>query len=124
MIGTLVSIMTQLYIGLTLDYNPIDKRKPISEIAATIWGVASIIRFIIFFLALIHKPFFKLLLIFNLIIWIAFVPSDLQEIRSMRYVMIMFAPLVFFSTLIFSFITMVLSNLGLIMLLIVTNKTG
>ena len=77
MIFSFISILIQLYLANTLDYNPVDKSKPISEMAATVWVVASIIRTIVFFLALIHKPLYKLQLFFYLIIWIAFVLSDL-----------------------------------------------
>ena len=90
--------------------------------AATVWVVASIIRTIVFFLALIHKPLYKLQLFFYLIIWIAFVLSDLQEIRSMRYIIIILSPLLFFSTLSFTMITTIVCNLCVLVLLYKANK--
>ena len=111
------SIILQIYLAYTLDYNQVDESNLISQIAAIIWTTSSIAFVIIFCLSLIHKPIYKLLLIFYQISWFAFVLSGVYEVRLMRYLIIMFSPLLYFSTLKFAFIITIFSNLGILIAL-------
>lgn len=96
----------------------------ISETAAIIFSVSNVATAIIFLLAFVHKPSYKLHLIISQITTISFILAELNEVSKVRHriVVIIFGPFFMFSTMTFTSISSFLSNLGNIAALIVTKR--
>ena len=126
MLNTFSSFLIEAYFAYSLENESVDKSSSlINEIAKTIWSALSIAYVVVFCLALFYKPLHKLHLIIIQLLSISYILSENDEsstIRENRLIPIIFAPLFMCSTLAFTSIVTILSNIGILVSLIAVNK--
>ena len=120
---TFLSILLNIEYAYTLDYRKEhDSNSELyNRIAANVWIIANIVRVIIFFLAFVKKPLYKLIFVVTQIIIIAYILSRMKEIGNVKLITIVLGPMFFFSTLKFTFIVTILSNIGIFVALIIAH---
>ena len=89
------------------------KRNPVSEMAAYVLTVGMILRVVVFFLSIVHKPFYKLNLVIDRIIILAYLISGQNSDNTIFLIIVVIRPLVLYSTLKF---TLAVTFIGYVML--------
>ena len=88
-----------------------DNLSEISEMASYVFSVATIVKVIIFFMSIIYKPFYQLLLVNDRIITLAILISGMtNDHMFLRFFMVLTFPLLQFSNLTFTLIVIFTSN--------------
>ena len=116
---TFLGILLQIEYAFSLDYQKENDSNSdqINKIAAIIWVVSNIVRVIIFFLAFAYKPLYKLINPVSQIMTIAYILSEMKQISNVKLCAIVLSPVFYFSTLKFTSIVTILSNIGILVAL-------
>ena len=116
---TFLGILLQIEYAFSLDYQKENDSNSdqINKIAAIIWVVSNIVRVIIFVLAFAYKPLYKLINPVSQIMTIAYILSEMKQISNVKLCAIVLSPVFYFSTLKFTSIVTILSNIGILVAL-------
>ena len=95
---TFLGILLQIEYAFTLDYRKENDSNSdmINKIAAIVWVVTNIVRVIIFCLAFVYKPLYKLIFPVTQIMTIAYILSEMKQISNVKFITIVLQPVFYF----------------------------